>query len=200
MALSTAFIAYQVSLQKTIYFWDYLETWRPLVQFAPIVLNDPIQSLTFLEYTINYSDYNNFLPMLMILPAQLFGKSFLAYTLYVWTMFALPALFLTAAAIKSALQKLFDIEISCASALVILMFVPQLQIPVMNGYANIAMLSLAIIVLLILLNLDAEKFQPIRLTCASLLSMIAVIQNRTAAYMIVGIYFGYIVYTAVGGC
>ena len=199
MLIGTLFVFWQVSRQHWIYTWDFLETWEPALVCEQVVLRDPMAAWSELLHTINYSDYNRFLPMLMVLPIHFFGKSFLVYTMCVWIMFALPAIFLTAAAIKTAIEKICDENVSCAAILLILFLIPLIEIPIMNGYANVAIMLPAIILWLILLNLDAEKFQPLRLNCAALLSIIAVIQSRTAAYMLVGLYSSYVVYTIFGG-
>lgn len=193
-AAVSAFMFWQVSMQKWIYTWDFLETWEPVIICEQVVFSDPVQSLINLRNSINYADYNNFLPMLMVLPLHLFGKSFLAYTMYVWVMFALPTLLLTAAAIKASVKNFYDENISCATILLILFLIPLMEIPVLNGYANVSILFPAIILWLMLLSLDKEKLQPIRLFLISVLSILAVIQSRSAAYMVIGIFFGYAVY------
>ena len=196
-AVGTAFVFYQISLQRWIYFWDFAETWLPTINSERNLLSTPLQQLIHLYDSINYSDYNDFLPTLMTLPMHIFGKSFIAYTMYVWVMFALPAIFLIAAATKALIKKFCNEDVSCAAIIGIVLMIPLIEMPVMNGYANVSMMMEGIILFLILLNLDEEKFQPVRLICAALLSILAVLQSRTAAYMILSLYFGYAIYTTI---
>lgn len=193
-AASSTFMFWQVSLQEWIYTWDFLETWEPALICEQIVFSNPIQALVNLRDSINYADYNNFLPMLIVLPIHFFGKSFLVYTMSVWIMFALPAIFLMAAAIKSIIEKICDENISCAAILLILFLIPLIEIPVMNGYANVSIMLPAIILWMMLLNSDDEKFQPLRLFLIAVLSILTVVQSRSAAYMIIGLFLGFTVY------
>ena len=194
LLVGTAFVFWQVSRQQWIYFWDFAETWQPTIVCEQTVFSEPFTAWKNLIFSINYRDYNNFLPMLMALLMHILGKSFLAYTMYVWIMFALPAIFLTAAAIKTAIEKFCEENVSCAAILLILFSIPLIEIPVMNGYANVAIMLQGIILWLMLLNLDDEKFQPLRLFLIAVLSILAVIQSRSAAYMIIGLFFGFTVY------
>ena len=192
--IGTAFVFWQVSRQNWIYFWDFAETWQPAIVCEQTVFSEPAAAWENLIFSINHNDYNNFLPMLMALPMHIFGKSFLAYTMYVWIMFALPAIFLTAAAVKSIVEKICDENISCAAIIGIFLLIPLIEIPIMNGYANVSIMLQGIILLLILLNSDDEKFQPSRLFLIAVLSIFAVIQSRSSAYMIIGLFFGFTIY------
>ena len=183
-----------VNQQQTIYIWDWLETWGPTVWCAETTFSDPFIALKTLYHSINHADYNNFLPMLMALPAHIFGKSFLHYTLYVWIMFALPGIFLTAATVKTLLENFGFKSFSCAVLMAMFMLFPVMEVPVLSGFANIAMFLPGIALLTTLLTLDKSQLQLNRLFCVAMLSIIAVFQSRTATYMILGLFFGYTVY------
>ena len=136
MLIGTAFVFWQINLQQWIYFWDFAETWYPTIVLEQALFSDPLQALNHLYDSINYSDYNDFLPTLMTLPMHIFGKRFLAYTMYIWVMFALPAVFLIAAAIKALIKKFCGEDVSCTAIIGIVLMVPLTEIPVMNGYAT----------------------------------------------------------------
>lgn len=196
-AIGTGFIIFVVSSQQTIYIWDSLETWNPTIECEEIVFTDPYQALKNLRGSINHSDYNNFLPMLMALPMHLFGKSFLCYVLYVWVMFALPAIFFAAATLKNFLHDSGAKALPVGAFMAILMLVPVFEVPLFIGYANVSILLPAAIILAMLLSLDKGELQRERLIFIGLLSIFAVFQARTAAYMIIGELFGYAVFVVL---
>ena len=198
-AIGTGFVIFVVSSQQTIYSWDSLETWEPAVECDEIVFTDPHQALKDLRGSINHADYNKFLPMLMALPMHLFGKSFLCYTLYVWIMFGLPAIFFAATTLRNCLEN-FGVKVLPVSAfMVILMLVPVFEVPIFIGYANVSILLPGAIILAMLLSLDRAELQRDRLIWIGLLCVFAVFQARTAAYMIIGEFLGYAVYVMLIG-
>ena len=115
--IGTAFVFYQICLQKWIYFGDFAETWLPTINSERALFSEPLQQLIHLYDTINYADCNDFLPTLMTLPMYIFGKSFLAYTMYVWVMFAILSIFLISAATKALIKKFCGEDVSCAAVL-----------------------------------------------------------------------------------
>lgn len=189
--ISTIFIVTVFSCHKNIYFWDYLETWRPTIFCEETTFNDPLESIKALRHSINHSDYNNFLPMLMALPMHIFGKSLLCYGLYVWIMFGLPAIFFTSAFIKTELERCGYKVFPCAAIMALFIIIPGIIIPIFFGYANISILLPGTIIFMMLLNLDKSQLQLKRLVCLAWLSICAVFQARTAAYMVIGIFGGY---------
>ena len=185
-AISIIFIFAMVSQQQTIYIWDSLETWEPMTFCEEITFDNPLQALKNLRSSINHADYNNFLPMLMVLPAHIFGKSFLCYTLYVWIMFGLPAIFLISAWLATY-TKIF----SCSTFMIIFMLSPIIFVPIFIGYANISILLPVSIIFMMLMNLNKSELQRKPLILIGVLSFFAVFQARTAAYMIVACFIGY---------
>ena len=193
-ALGVIFIVIEINSQQTIYIWDSLETWEPVIFCEGMTFTDPFAAVKTWKSSINHSDYNNFLPMLMVLPAHIFGKSFLHYVLYVWLMFGLPAIFLISAALKTFLENCGYKVFPCAVFMAIFMLFPIFEVPLFIGYANVSILLPGAIILIMLLNLKKDELQKSRLLTISLLSIFAVFQARTAAYMIVGCFAGYTVY------
>jgi len=79
----------------------------------------------------------------------------------------------------------------------ILMLFPIMEVPLFIGYANISILLPVSVIWIMLLNLNKAELQPKRLALISALSIFSVFQARTAAYMIVGCFFGYALYVIV---
>lgn len=135
----------------------------------------------------------------MALPMHLFGKSFLCYVLYVWLMFALPAIFFVAATIKVFVERA-GIKIFPVSMLMALtMLIPAQIVPLFVGYANVSILLPGAIIFAMLLSLDRAQLQRERLILIALMCVFAVFQARTAAYMILGLFTGYAVFVMLTG-
>ena len=198
-AVATIFLVLMINAQDTIYTSDSLETWEPTLICDEKTFTKPLHALKDLRWSINHDDYNNFLPMLMVLPMHIFGRSFLLYELYVWFMFALPAVFIAAATFKTVLENAGVKIFSCSALMAMILIVPTFEIPFMVGYANASILLPGAIIWAMLLSLDKKNFQREPLILIALLSVLAVFQARTAAYMILGIFTGYTLYVAVTG-
>lgn len=194
--IGTGFIVFMINSQQTIHFWDSLETWEPTVECANMTFADPHQALKDLRASINHSDYNKFLSMLMALPMYIFGKSFLCYELYVWLMFGLPGIFIAAATFRNVLDGA-GVKVPCSAIMAIVMLLPTLEIPIFLGYANISILLPCSILLAMLLSLDKAQLQRDRLIYIAALCVFAVFQARTAVYMILGLFLGYTVYLII---
>ena len=197
--LGTIFIICVINSQQTIYFGDQLETYEPTLYCEENVFADPYHALKDWRHTINHEDYNKFLPMLMALPMHIFGKSFLCYVLYVWLMFGLPGIFFASATFKTILNESGFKNFPCSALMALIMLLPALELPLLFGYANISIILPGSILLAMLLSLDRAQLQRERLIFVAALCVFAVFQARTAAYMILGIFFGYAIYTIVLG-
>ena len=195
--IGTGFIICMINSQQTIHFWDSLETWEPAVESANMTFVDPHQALKDLRASINHTDYNKFLPMLIALPMYLFSKSFLGYELYVWLMFGLPGIFLASATFKNVLEKSGVKTFPCSAIMAIIILLPALEIPIFLGYANISILLPGSMLLAMLLSLDKAQLQRDRLFYIAVLCVFAVFQARTAVYMILGLFLGYTVYLII---
>ena len=195
--LGTIFIICVINSQQTIYFGDQLETYEPTLYCEENVFADPYHALKDLRHSINHEDYNKFLPMLMALPMHIFGKSFLCYVLYVWLMFGLPGIFFASATFKTILNESGFKNFPCSALMALIMLLPALELPLLFGYANISILLPGSILLAMLLSLDRAQLQRERLFFIAALCAFAVFQARTAAYMILGIFFGYTVYVII---
>ena len=68
LALSCLFINFTIRKNQFIYFWDYSREWNSAIQVSKGLLSAPLNTLKDVYYTINHSDYNHFMPML--LPCQ----------------------------------------------------------------------------------------------------------------------------------
>ena len=192
-ALATGFIVFMINSQHTIYTSDSLETWEPTLSCDEKTFTDPYRALKDLRWSINHTDYNNFLPMLMALPMHIFGRSFLCYELYVWIMFALPAIFIASATFKHYT----NVNLPCSALMAIIFCLPAFQTPVFLGYANVSILLPGAVIFAMLLNLDKSKLQREQLILIAMLCIFAVFQARTASYMLLGEFLGYTLYLII---
>lgn len=190
--VSACLLFLEVNTNQTIYFWDSLETWEPTVQCSKEVFANPFQALKDLRNSINYSDYNNVLPMLLALPLHIFGSEFLCYVLSIWIMFVLPTAFLVGLGVNRWLEYQKIETPSCALLMTLFLMFPVYELPILLGYANAAYLLPGTVLLMLLMNLKFEKMEFGQLFMIGMLSVLAVLQSRTAAYMVTGCYCGYV--------
>ena len=198
-ALATGFIVFMINSTHTIYTSDSLETWEPAIYCEQVTFTDPYRAIKELRWSINHLDYNNFLPMLIALPMHIFGKSFLCYELYVWIMFALPAIFIAAATFKTIFENAGVRLFPCSALMTIILLFPAFEIPIFIGYANVSILLPGAVIFAMLLSLNKSQLQRDRLIFLALLCICAVFQARTAVYMLIGIFSGYTLYIIVSG-
>ena len=198
-AIGTGFIVFMINSQHTIYTSDSLETWEPAIFCEEMTFTNPLASVKHLIKSINYDDYNSFIPLLISLPMHIFGRSFLHYELYIWFMFGLPAIFFAAATFKTIFENAGIKIFSCSAIMAIMLLFPVFEIPIFIGYANISILLPGAIILAMLLSLDKLQLQIKPLILIAILCIFAVFQARTAAYMIIGIFSGYTFYIIVSG-
>lgn len=198
-ATGTAFVAAMISSQQIIYFWDALETYEPTLLCEETVFADPWRAILLLIWSINYTDYNNFLPMLMALPMHIFGRSFLCYAMCVWLMFGLPGIFFVAATFKHIFDGAGVKIFSCSALMAIILLLPIVEIPALVGYANISILLPGAIIFAMLLSLRRAEIQREPLILIAILCVAAVFQARTAAYLILGLFVGYAVFVVIEG-
>lgn len=189
----TLFTAFEVFSAETVRVWDSVTYWEASLYSRELFLNSPSDGLKELLRSIDYDDYNKFTPTLLVFPMLVFGKSYAAYALSVWFFFALPAVLITSCGAKKILKQ-FNVNLSAAKILFIMLLIPSFEFPFINGYDHAPMLISGALISLLLLSSSTEKIDLQKITPAALLADISVIQTRTAAYTVIGCFAGYAAY------
>lgn len=195
---SLFFLIHTASQDQTIYVYDNLETWEPAVHVSSQVFMNPYEAVRDLMYSINHEDYNRLIPMLISIPMHFIGFSFVHYISYIWLLFGIPSVILLSLMVQSWI---FDIAGYRAPLLIILLVnycIPSLMFPVLGGYANVSILLPVCILLALLLGLKRHHSMPYSVLISAM-SVLSVLQARTAAYAVVGCFFGYTLYCIYQG-
>ena len=196
--LSLLFVIGIASQDHTIYVYDNLETWEPAVHVSSQVFENPYQAVRDLGYSINHATYNNLIPMLIAIPMHFIGISFVHYISCVWLMFGVPAIILIGLFTKSWLSDLVGCNVPLFVLLLVDFCIPSLLFPVLNGYANVSILLPTSILLVLLLGLGTHHSRAYSLLI-SIMAVLCVLQARTAAYAVVGLFGGYALFSLYQG-
>lgn len=87
-----AFVNYWIYQNQFIYYWDSAGYWTTSVQIAHNISHASIFDIgKSLYQSINYDDYNTFLPMLIALPFSKLGYEFTSYVKLCCVMFLIPS-------------------------------------------------------------------------------------------------------------
>lgn len=184
--ISVFFILRESALNNVIYSWDSFINWCPAVIHSEALFYDSINSLKVAYSSINNTDYNDFLGLIMALPLHIIGKDFIIFTLIVWSMFFLPS----AVVLIFSLNKFFEMQnlkiVSYPLMFILLLLIPAVSSQVFYGYAYISFLLPGAVMLALVLEHNNKSLK--KYILLGLLSILLVIQNRTSTYMVIGFW------------
>ncbi|MDA8084420.1 MAG: hypothetical protein M0024_12255 [Nitrospiraceae bacterium] len=184
-----AFVYNFISRERYIYFWDYANYWEKYQQLGDVMLHSPGQAFAAVWQSLRHEDYN-LLPVLFLMPFRiLFGDSRLAYILAIANVYVFPSAILCSVLVARVLspggRKGF---LYPAMGLLAFLLLPQVWVPVLFGYPDIAGV---VVILLILSQLAAVPFETMRLGALlrlGLLLCILVLLRRWYAYWAVSFF------------
>ena len=131
--------------------------WIKNLNYENNVFNAPIQTLKNTYSSINFHDYNDFLPAIISLPFLILGKgSYDSYRLLLFIMFQLPAYLLITDFICMVLEELNLKSVKYVHVITLLfcMAVSYMYIPTVYGLYDIADFLIAVTIALYLYKFD----------------------------------------------
>lgn len=134
--------------------------------------------------------YNKLIPVLLSLPIKILGTSFAAYQIIVFIMFGFPMTFVLSVAIDRLLIKCGCKSFPIWVSMLIILAVPSVLIPLLNGYCDIADLFVAVVLLTFTFNVDWFSFQIKNNSIVSVLLLLIVFERRYFGFFVVGYVFG----------
>lgn len=85
-------VIYWTQQDQFIYYWDYAGYWSISINRMNAVMNNSfVENIRSLWLSINYDDYNMFLPTIISFPLSVFGYTFNNYVIICCVMFLLPS-------------------------------------------------------------------------------------------------------------
>ncbi len=176
-----------VKADHYIYYWDYGREWRTTIHDINIFNDGVVSALKEVYTSINLDDYNKFMPMLMMTPLQLFGKSYLNFVVLHFVLYICPfAIILT----KFIIKKINDFEGSTPNEPLILLTVlltPVIYIVVFDSFMDGPCLLLILSVLMITDSYTYEKVEMEYNLMMVLTMLLMVLFRRQFAYWCVGL-------------
>jgi hypothetical protein len=178
-AAASAFAACFVSLENTVYHWDYATYWQKVVDIVETLGVRPLYPILKLFYSVRMSDYND-LPAWPVLPfGLLFGTGRLSYVLSILNVYALPcaACFAWLALDRRPRSNGLSAAEQAAAALVFFLN-PFVWDPVLNGYLDIGGLLLVNIALGLFWSMPLSEKRPLKSLVLMALALAAAVLFR----------------------
>jgi putative flippase GtrA len=188
--LANVFATYYMIQEHYIYFWDNSGYWLTYTNISKNFLENPLDALFWLYYSIQYSDYNH-LPVLPLVPvAWMFGTGRIAYILGITNVFLLPSVFviglLSQRIFLSQFHKVHILPLGLAT-ISTLMF-HKMWTPVFRGYPDIVGLLVLSIVLLLYFSKPLAEQKLLNLIAIGLLLCLVVLLRRWYVFWVVAFF------------
>lgn len=180
-----------------IYFWDYGREWKSALSVKNNLLNNPIEALKSIYYSINNEDYNQLMPILIALPLYVIDASFEAYVFLVETIYMVPAIIIITLLIYK-IFRLLNIEVpSIPIVVAIIASTPILHYVMFDGFMDSPVLMLIAVTILLGIDFDYSTLQLKRCFLLSLDLTLLVLFRRHFAYFVVGFLFSQLLSVAI---
>jgi len=190
----SGFVFILSSKERFIYFWDYGNYWYKSLEYSQELFSKPISALFSLFTSINNDEYNLLIPALLTLPMKIIGKSYVAYVLIIFSMFAFPMSLFLSLSINRLLHKFtFSKNKVWVNILIILIF-PGTLIPILMGYPDVAGLLFISALWLLTFSVNWFSFNIKSNTAIGILLVLILFHRRYYAFFVVGYIIGLIAY------
>ena len=186
LALSCLFINLTIRKNQFIYFWDYSREWNSAIQVSKGLLSAPLSTLKDVYYTINNSDYNHFMPLLLALPMRIFGMTFTSYVTITQVFYMCPAVIMIALCMARLLQYAGYPAPRFPWLLLFASGTPILYYVLLDGFMDPPILMLISAVLLLSFDFEYKKVDISRCILIAIALLVLVLFRRHFAYWVVG--------------
>jgi hypothetical protein len=183
------FVAYFISQEQYIYFWDTANYWIKYQTIANLFNDNPMEALKALLNSIRHDEYN-LLAAFFLMPFHfLFGNGRLAFILSITNIYAIPTAFTFVFVLKRILDDSHDRKGAVSFiVLITVMLFPLFWSPVLRGYPDVVGVLVINVILLMLIKKPIEKQSiPHLITIGFLLSFL-ILLRRWYAYWVVSFF------------
>ena len=191
-------VYYLISLENTVYTWDYSGYWKMSIERTNYVFNNSIISvIKSLIISINYDDYNLLLPTVVSLPLRIFGYSRVTYIVINTIMFLIPTILLQGLIVTKLYAKKGDNygHIYAVSIVIGALSVINYR-SLLNGYIDIAYLVPLAVILYIFVDYDFREIHILKNIFLGILLVIAWVCRRYVVFFLIGFVIA-MIYRAV---
>lgn len=184
---STLLISYWSNQNTFVYYWDYSGYWTSSIQQKEFILNHSFtDSIVALYKSINYDDYNVFLPTILSIPLEIFGEDFSTYVVCVHIFFFLPTVLVCGLISTKLIHKDGSKNIVFLITVFFAILFPSNYYATLQGYIDIAYLLPMSVALYLFIDYDFTKISVAKNTAIAALLVIIWICRRYTIYFIIG--------------
>lgn len=192
----TGAICVLIKQNQFIYYWDYGREWTTALNLSNELFESPIDALKGIYDSINTTDYNRFMPILIVLPLKLLGNSFARYVVINQVFYMCPALFVISLLAYKVLRKYSINKARFWNVLLFVAVTPILYYVLLDGFMDPPVLLLISSVLLLSLDFNFKKIDSSRCVLIAIGLLLLVLFRRHFAYWVVGYVFS-VLYIAI---
>lgn len=188
VVLVNSLVTWHVLTEKTVYYWDYSYYWTSAVDLAhrfsslPLVWNEVTKSLS--------TDYNYTPIILIALVMHIFGDSRLVYDLAILNLYVLPTIAIFIYLFSKAIKRQKRDSAFVISAFTLLLLLPSVLIPVLEGLPDIFGLLPVSVFLLVLHKTRAFSGFDSKVLPLGALLFFVLISRRWYVFWVVGAAVG----------
>ncbi len=191
--ISTLFVAFTIQQNHYIYYWDYAREWSSAIHLSELLFRDPMLAFKQVYHSINASDFNQAMPLLLTLPLKLFGASYTTYIILNFVLCVIPGIIMMTLCVWKLMRKAGLVEVPLFVPLFLFSATPSLYYTVFRGFMDPIICILAGGVILLSIDFDFKHFELKRcVTIAVLLLAITICRRYFPMWVI-----GYIVVVCV---
>lgn len=186
---ATCFISFLIKQNQFIYYWDYGREWTTAINVSEELFANPVNALKSIYQSINESDYNKLMPVLIALPLKILGNSFTRYIVINMLFFMCPTLFIVSLLSYKILRKFSIVTVRFWNILLLVSLTPILYCVLLDGFMDIVILPIISALLLIAVDFDYNSVDVG--TCFQIVIgiLLMVLFRRYFAYWVVGYIF-----------
>ena len=188
LTFSVMFSAWWVRQNKYIYFWDNAGYWSYSISRMNYMFNNSfVDIVKSLHLSINFDDYNMFLPTIVALPMGLFGYTFSKYVLICCVMFLIPS-FLIFGGIASKIienTSLNKCKVFVVGVILAICFAGNYY-AVFRGYIDVAFLLPMSAAMYLFVDYDFRRMALSRNLAIALMLVMTWICRRYTIFFIIG--------------
>lgn len=181
------FVSYCVHQNHFIYFWDNAGYWNISINWASDIQQKSISDIFACIYnSINYDDYNIFLPTVIVAPLSVFGYEYTTYVITCFAMFLIPTVMIQGLLVVKMItqEKCSGGVYVCAVLLAV--FFPNNYYAALKGYIDIGFLVPMSASMYLLIDYDFRRIALQRNIAISLTLILAWICRRYVVFFIIG--------------
>lgn len=197
LALLSAAAFYLISGERYVYFWDYSLYWQRCIVVEEGVFANPFSMLLQCLKSINFTEYNLLLPLVLALPFKLFGTGHASYIMLPFVMFVLPAVFMLALSAARVIKGFGKENVPFWCVLLLTALIPSISAPCLHGYLDAGALLPCASLMLMMTGWSWERFSPADCSAVYVMLLLAVLGRRYFAFFVIGFVAGWAVHAVL---